>query len=411
MNATQVTQSQLLSFEVTNFRSIYDTQRLDLVNRDHRGRNTTAIYGPNSSGKSNIYKALAVMQWFIVNSTQASVVKPPYEPFLLRDHSTAEPSSFKIELAVNGRRFRYSFSINHEKVMAEKLIETSEDGTKPKVIFKRDENKELNSTAIRHGFGKKLIDSTLDGSLLLTKARENNNEYANLIFNWFVDRLVLLDGNSQHTTQWSIENIKGNNSIKKSVLELVKKSDLWIQDFEIEEVDIPDEVMNQLPFNDAIKSTIPKKAASIKTKHTIRNKDHEVVGERFFELNNHESAGTEQFFSLAAPILYVLDRGLILYLDEFGVFLHPEICQFIVSLFKNPQINEAGAQLIINTHDTSLMSQHIDLLKREDIYLTEKNYMEETILTPLTEKPVREGESLEKRYREGLYGATPHIGE
>jgi AAA15 family ATPase/GTPase len=121
-------------------------------------------------------------------------------------------------------------------------------------------------------------------------------------------------------------------------------------------------------------------------------------------MTGQESTGTQQFFNLAAPILHTIANGMTLYIDEFGTYLHPDICQFIVKLFNSPELNKAGAQLIVNTHDASLMSKEAELLKREDIVIVEKNYMEETLITPLIEKSVREGESFEKRYRKDYTG-------
>lgn len=399
---------QLLSFEVTNFRSIYDTQCLDLHENRNTARTMTAIYGQNASGKTNISKALRFMKWFVINSVNANIIQTPHDPFLLRDHSAKEDSTFKVEIMSHGRHLRYEFSLNKKGVTREVLAEYPEDSAKAKILFRRTPNG-LNPTAARYGFGKKLFENTLKGALLLTKARENNNEHANAVFEWFAGSLNVLTGELKETEEWSLENIKFNPEMKDGVLKLLKKADFWIQDFDIKEVDIPDEVFNQLPFTDDVRSTIPRRTTTVKTKHTVRNKNHDVVGEQIFDMAGQESTGTQQFFNLAAPILHTIANGMTLYIDEFGTYLHPDICQFIVELFNSPELNRSGAQLIVNTHDASLMSKEAKLLRREDIVIVEKNYMEETLITPLVDKSVREGESFEKRYREGLYGGKPQI--
>lgn len=399
--------SQLLFFEVTNFRSIYGTQRLDLRTKHKNGRKTTAIYGPNASGKTNISNALGFMKWFVVNSTNASITQAPYEPFLLRDHSSKEDSTFKVEVLNRGRNMCYEFSINEKGITREELTEYLGDGSR-RLLFRRSLDG-LNSKASSYGFGKKLLESTLNNALLLTKARENNNEYANVVFEWFANSLNVLAGEPRETEKWSLNAIKGNSELKSGVLDLLKEADFWIKDFDIEEVDVPEDILNQLPFIDDVRSSIPRRATSVKTTHTVRNINHEVVGVKTFDMGSQESAGTQQFFNLAAPILHTIANGMTLYIDEFGTYLHSDICQFIVKLFQSEKINSTGAQLIFNTHDTSLMSKDIDLLKREDIVIVEKNYMEETLITPLTDKSVREGESFEKRYREGIYGGKPLV--
>ena len=399
--------SQLLFFEVTNFRSIYGTQRLDLRTKHKNGRKTTAIYGPNASGKTNISNALGFMKWFVVNSSNASITQAPYEPFLLRDHSSKEDSTFKVEVLNRGRNMCYEFSINEKGITREELTEYLGDGSR-RLLFRRSLDG-LNSKASSYGFGKKLLESTLNNALLLTKARENNNEYANVVFEWFANSLNVLAGEPRETEKWSLNAIKGNSELKSGVLDLLKEADFWIKDFDIEEVDVPEDILNQLPFIDDVRASIPRRATSVKTTHTVRNINHEVVGVKTFDMGSQESAGTQQFFNLAAPILHTIANGITLYIDEFGTYLHSDICQFIVKLFQSEKINSTGAQLIFNTHDTSLMSKDIDLLKREDIVIVEKNYMEETLITPLTDKSVREGESFEKRYREGIYGGKPLV--
>ena len=70
--------TRLLSFEVENFRSFYQTQHINLI---HEGtRSVTALFGPNSSGKSNVILALSVMCQCIVNSAAANWTLP-YERF------------------------------------------------------------------------------------------------------------------------------------------------------------------------------------------------------------------------------------------------------------------------------------------------------------------------------------------
>lgn len=316
--------SQLLSFEVTNFRSVYKKQALNLKNQGEGARCVTALYGPNASGKSNIAKALVFMRWFVVNSTNASITQTPYDPFLLRDHSAEEDSTFQIEVMHENRHMRYGFSLNRDGVAHEELAEYLEGSAKARVIFKRTPNG-VNATAVRYGYGKRLVESTLKGSLLLTKARENNNEYANIIFEWFALKLNVLSGEPNETAQWSLETMKRDPQIKKGVLDLIQDSDLWIRGFDIEEVDVPDDILNQLPFTDEIRGAISRTATSVKTRHAVRNSEHEIVGERVFDMDNQESTGTRQFFELAAPILYTIANGMTLYIDEFGTYLHPDM--------------------------------------------------------------------------------------
>jgi AAA15 family ATPase/GTPase len=74
-------------------------------------------------------------------------------------------------------------------------------------------------------------------------------------------------------------------------------------------------------------------------------------------------------------------------------------------MFQDPQINTNGAQLVFTTHDTSLLDG--DLLRRDQIWLTEKDGDQASHLFPLTDISPRKGEALERNYLGGRYGGVP----
>ncbi len=119
-----------------------------------------------------------------------------------------------------------------------------------------------------------------------------------------------------------------------------------------------------------------------------------------------ESHGTQQLFALAGPVLDVLENGWVLLVDELDASLHPKMVLEVAGLFNNPETNPHGAQLIFNTHDTTLLDQ--DVLRRDQIWLTEKFQGGATTLTPLLDfSPRKDAEALEKNYRQGRYGGIP----
>ena len=401
--------SQLLKFKIKNYRSFYDEQVIDF-STGKAPRAVTAVYGPNASGKSNIMKALGLMRWFIINSTAANIVDIPVEPFMLKEGFADRPSEFEIEFIGSGRHFIYGYAVTKNAVHREYMREYASTTKKSlSTIFDR-ENGELNASAAKYNFGKKLNEATRPTSLLITKARENNNEYANILFEW-LENINVLFGAADETMQWSITQLRNDKKLAEDVLELMKEADLWIRGFNVEDVDIPVELINQLPFSEEVKRTMlnaPDKASAVKTLHALRDTNQKIVGEQIFDMISNESSGTQKFFSLAAPIVNTLQTGKVLLIDEFGAYLHPDMCNFIVALFKSEK-NKFNAQLIINTHDTSLMSQD-GPLARDDILFVEKNQVEETVISALSEKSTRLDDRFEKRYRQGLYGAKPQLG-
>lgn len=395
--------SQLYRLKIKNYRSFYGEQTISFCSKDNP-RAVTAFYGPNASGKSNIAHALNFLRFFIVNSTNANMTALPHDPFLLKNGSADDPSGFEIEFGQDERHFVYGFTFDKQKVHHEYLLEYASAIKKPRTIFDRSKGR-LNLSADKFGFGKKLFESTRPESLLITKARENNNPYANSMFEW-LSNFNVLRGEADETWQWSLDQLRQDPGLIEPVLALLKQGDFWIRSFNLAKANIPTEVIDQLPFEDGFKERLlASQLADVKTSHAVRDKNQKIVGEQSFDLKAQESSGTQRFFELAAPLINTLANGKILYIDEFGSHLHPDMCRLIVMLFKSSE-NKNHAQLIINTHDTSLMN---DLLERDDIIFVEKNYAEETITMPLTAKSARADESFEKRYRQGLYGARPQV--
>lgn len=397
--------AQMLSIKVQNFRSFYHEQELRFG--EDKARSVTALFGANSSGKSNTAKAIELLRFLITNSANANF-KLPYEPFLLKDGSDQDVSSFEIKFTAGSRLFTYKAAFNAERIAAEVLKEKSASVNKMRVIFSRDAEGNMNPSANKFGFGNTLLKKTRKETLLITKAREDNNEYSNCVFE-LLNSFNVIPGDSHGLYGYAIELMRRNTGIKSKTLQLLRKCDFAIRDIDMKEVQVPEDMVANLPFSDEMKQDIlSTPGTSIYMAHAIRDDERSVIGVRQFELMGQESKGTQKFFEIAAPIVDALEYGKTLYLDEFGAFLHPSLAIAIVNLFKSEKENQHGAVLILNSHNTAIMSQ--TGLKRDEIIIIEKNLSEESIITPLSEKAIRE-EAFEKRYREGLYGGIPMVGE
>jgi hypothetical protein len=76
-------------------------------------------------------------------------------------------------------------------------------------------------------------------------------------------------------------------------------------------------------------------------------------------------------------------------------------------VFNSPSSNPHGAQLIFTTHDTNLLGA--GLLRRDQIWFTEKNNDGASHLYPLSDFKPRKEENLQSGYLQGRYGAIPFI--
>jgi hypothetical protein len=118
-------------------------------------------------------------------------------------------------------------------------------------------------------------------------------------------------------------------------------------------------------------------------------------------------------FYMALPILKVLEKGGVLLVDELERSLHPSLAREIIRQFNDPLGNPNNAQIIFTTHDTHLLGTTVGepALRRDQVWLTEKDGEGATVLYPLTDYKPRKAENLERGYLQGRYGAIPFLGE
>ena len=114
-------------------------------------------------------------------------------------------------------------------------------------------------------------------------------------------------------------------------------------------------------------------------------------------------------FALSAPIIDTLEKGSVLFIDEIDASLHPILCQYLISIFNSKEKNPNNAQLIFTTHDISLLDEN--LLRRDQIYFTDKDKKGATDLFSLADISERKGVNFAKRYLEGRYNALPYVSD
>ena len=60
------------------------------------------------------------------------------------------------------------------------------------------------------------------------------------------------------------------------------------------------------------------------------------------------------------------ERGGTVVVDELDAKLHPELLRYVILLFKDPEVNKSGAQLIFSSQDVSTMRN--DVFRRDEIW-------------------------------------------
>jgi uncharacterized protein len=102
----------------------------------------------------------------------------------------------------------------------------------------------------------------------------------------------------------------------------------------------------------------------------------------------------------------------LLLIDELDSSLHPYLSEEVVRMFHDPVMNRKNSQLVFTSHDPTLMGNLLGdqaPLRRDEIWITEKDRSGATRLYALTDFRPRKSENFERGYLQGRYGGVPFI--
>lgn len=408
----------IVDFSVENYRSIKSEQLLSFYSdnkpKHHMGNisyieseigllKTTAIYGSNASGKTNLLLALETLTKLITVSgdwkdgDRISV----YEPYLLSKSTLNKETNLEIEFYVKHQRYRYQIKFNSHQITYEKLDHYRT--VKPSNIFTREDPKDWKSVKFGDSYkgGKKQF-AFFENNSYLAKAGNSpeSPEFIRDIYNFFRRDVITLQTNHRvGILDW--EKKPGYTKIVDTFL---GKADFGINNFEYEDGELPENFTfpegTPTEFKERITADFSKKE-----KFFHKSDFNELVP---FD-KSMESRGTNRLFKLVPFFTMVLQSGAVLFVDEIEMSFHPHIAELIIKLFNDPTVNTKNAQLIYTTHDMSLMSQ--DIMRKDQIYLSAKSpeLGTEYINLESFEGSLKDSSPFSKWYNEGRLGGIPEI--
>jgi hypothetical protein len=220
-----------------------------------------------------------------------------------------EPTSLGVAFTLDGRRYEYSVSFTAERVTYEVLREQSSKNSRMNLIFERT-SEGLNPYAKQYGFSKRLLERTRPDTLVITKGREDNNEYSNIVFG-LLDHITTVAPSSNAPTPLFVEMLKNNAGLRTKTLELLKRCDFSIRDIKFTDVALPEDFFDQLPVQlpaEVKRAMVEQGSTSFTTVHAVRDNEQTIVGSRNLDFWSQESMGTQKFFEVAVPIIDALEN-------------------------------------------------------------------------------------------------------
>jgi uncharacterized protein len=341
--------------------------------------NILCIKGANASGKSNVIKGLNFLQNFCVDSFSW---KPEDLIPVFSFYNSELPSEFFIVFSIDNIEYRYEVSLSPKRIHSEVLYKKINRLTK---IFERRENKisYVSSDLI----ALKKIKLRTNSSIISTSHQYGINEidFIYSFFNSIITNNQLASESHHLETLGNVsEYYKKNPHIFGFVKEILINSDLGISDIKIDQILLPSGEKRYEPL----------------FFHIIDNAKHSLNFDK-------ESTGTQVLYlQLFNYVACLITEG-VLVLDEFDVYLHPDILPYLLNIFEDDSLNAGNSQLILTTHNSEI----IDKLSKYRVYLTQKENNQSFIyrLDEIPGEMLRNDRMISKIYKRGKIGGVPLI--
>ena len=416
----------LLDFTVANYCCYAEEVTLDLTRgslktltprggsswREQTWR-VAAIFGANASGKSTLLDALDCLHHAI--GGQRDILHQPFS--LDRDHA-AQPSRFTVGFTHENERYSYSVEAHRWGISREELWAA---GQRWRKVFVRTQTPEDDEPAIEAGATLKGATNevrriTTPKDLFLAVALKykhatlapiarslrtmrfihHSDEERSSRLRWVMSRLA------EAPEQWScIANA------------IARAADLGIVGLELEEQEVPQEVLEllrRLPWSEDEEAEVPAEVLKELQRHLVLH-HRGADGEEYRLTIGQESQGTLTWLATVGPAIDALRLGQVLCIDELDASLHPTLTATLVDMFKDPDLNTRGAQIVFTTHDTALLDNSpIQLLEAGEVWMSEKSSSGSSELFSLADFPSnRKGTNKQRRYLAGAFGAIPRV--
>lgn len=391
----------LCQFSFQNFKSYKEETTFDfqaaaipefsasLLGEEKSGRllPVGVVYGPNGGGKSNLLQALSCLITTVVKpihdleKTREDIViqqKAECEPFLFDDTSHDKPTEFQVYFRQGKNEYRYYLALKEDEVVSEALYWRAIGGRKTGTVFER----EGSNITLGVSINKASINTSVNPKMPYLSFLAINYDIPVIaeVQKWFESCVIR---NYANPVVDSTVMISKNDDVKKRIVQALNDMGIDLTGYRFDENE-----------------------KQLYTQRTVNGKSYEL---RFMD----ESDGTQKLIAVLPVLLMALREGRLVIIDELDAKLHPKLLRYVIAMFKNPKINQNGAQLIFTSHDVTTMRNTV--FRRDEIWFAAENDNHETEIYSLYEirrednERVNNTAAYDKQYLEGRYGADPYL--
>ena len=358
---------------------------------------TVGIYGPNNAGKTCLVKCIRSAKNILLNQ------KPRIMPNIFQESTICQ---LGITFLEEGREFSYDFWYDDKKeeYPYEKFAEITRDqyGNEKETVWLL---KDIINGNCQYGDEDLLKMMPLISQSNLLFYLVDSSKFQQLaemkrIVTKFASRIDIVNMNNIPLKR-TINLMKNQNDLQRKVVEFIKNSDLYMDDFEYVDMDkirvkmdsdeekpeekaldIPEQIMDQIRLVSVYRGV--------------------AVPSVLFD-----STGTKKIAALASYIIEGIEQGRILVVDELDSSIHFKLTRAIVAMFNN-ELN-TNAQMIFTVHDINLMDCK-KMFRKEQIWFVHKDdtgiYVY-SLAEFTAQQGVRDTTDIMEKYRKGVLGALP----
>ena len=390
---------------------------------------TSAIYGSNGAGKSNLLEALGTLKKIICGKYYKSAST---ETLFYKLDSSYEnkPTEFETEFIAEGNRFVYHLATTSGKINNEWLTLVDADGNQSVIFerkteggkeritmpsYERSEKEKIRLEVYAEELGKRKFRTFLEygakhGLSTLFSA-----------YNWFDNQLEVVRAGAHLVDRLTFFS---NPQMRSLAVDMIRTLDLSISDLKV--VTMPfDEIFSEaVPQNSfqEIKDRVDNDNRAILIQRDglefqiYRDEKGTIMAGRLitihkngmeFELNE-ESTGTRMILDMIPAFVASIIGKKIFVFDEIEVNKHPELTKELIIIYLIAGSSHEG-QLIFTTHECNLLD--LDILRPDEIWFVEKDEDEASHLYSLSDFKPHYDKDIKKGYLLGRFTRIPFFAD
>ncbi|MCR5553351.1 MAG: ATP-binding protein [bacterium] len=453
----------IVNYSFKNFRSYYDMQEFSMAAKSYNDNEqnlqeiddsiatksnkllkSAILLGCNGAGKSNFVASLGYLTYLIKksyvnfqNNRQTSFFAS--EKFKFIDEAKNEPTCFNIEFIANdNNNYCYELELDVDKdipfVRKETLSKRLNNGKNrlafSQYIFHRNFDEIVegdNSIMNLFNFIKPQKEFLLLSYLFTSNLNDNILELINPVKNWF-NNLCIIEADTEIMIDLNLITEKDLDFVTKIIsaytrpLSRIVKSNNQL-DIMPEELRTPQVAINTL--NKKYPNGLPGVITILQNGvfaqdligiFNIFNSDGKQTGDFKYSIFDTSSRilskGEKKIIFLMLYIKQALDKGSVILVDEMETSLHKNVCELIIDMFNDNDVNKNKAQAIFTTQNINMIDYNF---RKDQVFLIRKDQMwGKSNISSLaqiskTEKVIRKDVKLSKIFEKEIEGTTSPI--